>query len=28
MTKKTRLETLPKISPYTLEQLLDINWLP
>ena len=28
ITKKTRLKTLPKTCPYTLEQLLDINWLP
>ena len=28
VTKKTRLEILPVQCPYTLVQLLDINWLP
>ena len=28
VTKKTQLKTLPQTCPYTLEQLLDINWLP
>ena len=28
VTKKTRLKNLPEICPYTLEQILDINWLP
>ena len=28
VTKKTRLKSLPQTCPYTLEQLLDVNWLP
>ncbi|MEA5509172.1 DUF29 domain-containing protein [Crocosphaera sp. UHCC 0190] len=28
VTKKTRLKSFPKKSPYTLEQVIDINWLP
>jgi len=28
VTKKTRLKTLPSQCPYTLNQLLDIDWLP
>ena len=28
VSKKTRLKRLPENCPYTLEQILDINWLP
>ena len=28
VSKKTRSKRLPENCPYTLEQLLDINWLP
>ncbi len=28
VSKKSRLKSLPITCPYTLEQLLDVNWLP